>query len=264
MQRLLALTILLFICSTSFGQIDSAKTKFIIIGTIHTGNKYFNHRTLYKILVKLNPDIILWEQSTKFERVFGLRTANFLKIWNPGIEQLALQKYSRLNRSIQILPFDTTIPSRKHYLKNLVLVRDSFNDRLYNAKKSISDSIIYADFAHKYNLYYSFIDTSTLSRINQGDIIDQSRELHYEEEEVILPLGRKYISDSLVVNKFASEIQFWNDRNEHMMNEIIKYSKQFADKRIIILTGLNHKYYLLDKLKDRKGSDVRIIDFFDN
>jgi hypothetical protein len=264
MRSLLILIFILWRLSPLFGQIKSNETEIIIIGTIHDGNKSFNHRTLYKILVKLNPDIILWEQSTKFERVFGLRTANFLKIWNPGIEQLALQKYSRLNRSIQILPIDTTIPSRKHYIKNLELVWDTFHDRLYNAKKSISDSIIYADFAHKNNLYYSFIETSTLSRINQGDIIDQSRELKYLEEEVILPLGRKYISDSLVVNKFASEIQYWKDRNEHMNNEIMKYSKQFADKRIIILTGLNHKYYLLDKLKGRKGSDVRIIEFFDN
>lgn len=150
------------------GQSKSNETELIIIGTKHDGNKTFNHRALYKTLVKLHPDIILWEQSIKFKRVFGLRTANFLKILKPGIEQLALQKYSRFNNKIQILPFDTTITSRKDYLKKIVVVKDVFYNRLYNAKKSISDSISYEDFAYKYNLYYSFIDTATLVKINQG------------------------------------------------------------------------------------------------
>jgi hypothetical protein len=39
------------------------------------------------------------------------------------------------------------------------------------------------------------------------------------------------------------------------------YSKQFAGKKIIILTGLNHKYYLQDKLSDPKKRDVRISEF---
>lgn len=246
-----------------FGQSKFNETELIIIGTKHDGNKTFNHRTLYKTLVKIHPDIILWEQSIKFKRVFGLRTANFLKIWKPGIEQLALQKYSRFNKKIQILPFDTTINSRKDYLKKLVVEKDSFYERLYNAKKSISDSISYADFAYKYNSYYSIIDTSTLGRINQGDIIHQSQDLYHLEEEVILPLGRKYISDSLIVNKFANEIQYWNYRNEHMVNQIINYSKQFLGKRIVILTGLNHKYYLQDKLGNQKGNNVKIIEFVD-
>ena len=78
---------------------------------------------------------------------------------------------------------------------------------------------------------------------------------------MILPLGKKYISDSLLVNNFSNEVQFWNDRNDHMVNQILNYSKQFAGKKIIILTGLSHKYYLQDKLSDLKKSDLRFIEF---
>ena len=107
------------------------------------------------------------------------------------------------------------------------------------------------------------IDTSTLKRINQSDIVDKGRELNSLEEKVIIPLGVKYISDSLIVNNFRNEGQFWRERNEYMVNQIIKYSKQFAGKRIIILTGLDHKYYLKDKLSDPKISNVKIIEFVD-
>jgi hypothetical protein len=262
MRSLSTLIILLLIYSTSFGQLDSTKTELIIIGTIHTGNKNINHRTLYNVLKKLNPDIILYENSEKYKPVFGLKTATFLKIAKPSIEQLTLQTFSKRNRNTMILPYDTAF-LRRQYIKNIIAVKQIYYDSLNSSKKSISDSIVYADFAYKQNIYHSFIDTSTLSRINQKDRIDKSRELYYLEEKVILPLGKKYISDSLLVKSFSNEVQFWNDRNEYMVSQILNYSKQFAGKKIIILTGLNHKYYLQDKLSDPKKNNVKLIEFVD-
>jgi hypothetical protein len=262
MRSLSSLIILLLIHATSFGQLGSTKTELIIIGTIHTGNKNFNHKTLYNVLIKLNPDIILYESSEKYKPVFGLKTATFLRIAKPSIEQLTLQSFSKRNKNTLILPYDTTF-LRSQYIKKLMAVKQTFYDSLYSSKKSISDSIVYIDFAYKRNIYHSFIDTSTLSRINQKDIIDKCRELYYLEEKVILPLGKKYISDSLLVDNFSNEVQFWNDRNEYMVKKILNYSKQFAGRKIIILTGLNHKYYLQDKLSDSRKSDEKIIEFVD-
>ena len=48
-----------------------------------------------------------------------------------------------------------------------------------------------------------------------------------------------------------------------MANQILKYSKQFQGKRIVILTGLNHKYFLLDKLSEPTGQNLIIIEFID-
>jgi len=260
MRSVIILIISLLIYSASFGQIAPTKTELIIIGTIHTGNKNFNHKTLYNVIKRLNPHIILYENSEKHKPVFGLKTATLLKIAKPSIEQLALQTFTKRNRNTLILPYDTTF-SRRQYLKNIIVVKQTYYNSLYSSKKSIQDSIIYADFAYKHNIYYSFIDSSTLSRINQKDVIDKSRELHYLEEKLLLPLGKKYISDSLIFTNFFNEIQFWNYRNEHMVNQILNYSKQFAGKRIVILTGLNHKYYLQDKLGDQKENNVKIIEF---
>ena len=261
-MRLLITTIIFtFHFTVSFGQSVRSQTEIIIIGIIHSGNKSFNEKTLYKILKKNKPDVILWEQSTKFKRVFALKTGNSLRIWKPGIEQLSLQKFSRLNRHIPILPFDTTFANKGSYAKNLSAIIQTFNDSLNNAKKSFADSLSYREFANKQNQYHNFIDTATLKRINQSDVVDIARQLNSLEGKVLIPLGIKYISDSLVVSNFRSEGQFWNERNEHMVNQIIKYSKQYAGKRIIVLSGLDHKYYLQDKLSDPKRNDIKIIEF---
>lgn len=93
----------------------------MIIGTIHSGNSYFNHKTLFNYLEKNNPDVILQEQVTSFKRVFGLRTAKFLRIWKPSIEQLALQKYSTHYKNVEILGFDTAFDSKGNYKKEIGL-----------------------------------------------------------------------------------------------------------------------------------------------
>ena len=248
----------------SFGQSIKSKTEIIIIGIIHSGNKSFNESTLYKILKINKPDIILWEQSTIFKRVIGLKTGKLLGICKPGIEQLSLQKFSKLNRQVLILPFDTTFTNKKIYADSLNFIIQTFNDSLKKATKSFEDSISYSEFENKQNLYYSLIDTLPLKRINQNDVVDMARKLNFWEGKVIIPLGIKYISDSLVVSNFRNEGKFWNDRNEHMVNQIIKYSKQFIGKRIIVLTGLNHKYYLQDKLSTSERNDIKIIEFTDD
>jgi hypothetical protein len=261
MRRLITLFIVSLICSICFGQIDSTKTEVIIIGTIHTGNRNINHKTLYNILKKIKPDIILNEDSENYKPVFGLKTATFLKIAKPSIEQLALQTFSKRNKNTPILPYDTAF-SRRAYINSSETIKQIFYDSLYGAKKSISDSIIYAEFVFKYNFYYNCIDTSKFDRINQKNIIDKSRELYYLEENVLLSLAKKYITDSSIVNSFSNNIQFWNLRNEHMVRKIVNYSQQYLGKRIVVLTGLNHKYYLTDKLSDSKNN-IEIIEFWD-
>jgi len=136
----------------------------------------------------------------------------------------------------------------------------SFHDNLFNVKKTNTDSTIYAEFSSKHNKYYSLFDTSSLIRINRKDMIDMGRDIKNLEESVILPLGKKYLSDSSLVNNYAKEIQFWNQRNDHMVNQILYYSNQYAGKKIVVLTGVNHKYYLQDKIRNAKGSNVNIIE----
>ena len=79
MRNVFTIIILLICYYNGYCQIDSSKNEVIIIGTIHTGNKHFNHKTLYKLLDSLHPDIVLYEYSEEYKPVFGLKIATFLK-----------------------------------------------------------------------------------------------------------------------------------------------------------------------------------------
>ncbi len=254
MRYIVALMILLLLNKFSFGQIQNAKTEILIIGTIHNGNKYFDDKTLLKVFKKYNPDIILWEQSEKFKPVFGLLTANKLKILKPGIEQLSLQKYSKFKKTIKILPFGTLIISRANYIKEKIRIHDIFFKKLDEAKKSYIDSTNYANYTSKGNNYYTAFGNLSLLEINKPTYYVTAGELFQLEQEYIIPIAKKYITDTSLVNAFESEMNFWIARNNYMVEQILKYSKLFEGKRIVVLTGANHKYYLMDKLK--KQADV--------
>ena len=257
MKIVIFILVLVLQIKITSGQSPIAKTEIIIIGTVHTGNKYFDHRSLYNILGKYNPDIILNEQDTDFKRVFGLRTANFLKIWKPGIEQLALQKYSKNNGGVKILGFDTTF-SRKKYIREYIKLNNDFFNIMNGLKMIYTDSLLYAYYANKSNEYYSLVFNTNLFRLNQPDVTEMSRKLKQMEKTHILLLGKKYISDTTLVQHFENELEFWEDRNNYMIRKIIKYSKQYAGKKIIILTGHSHKYYLVDKLQELESETIKI------
>ena len=246
MRNLITLVLLLIINTKSFGQADSSKTEIVIIGTIHTGNKFFNHKTLSKILKKLNPDIILNEDSEKHKPVFGLKTAKFLKIAKPDIEQLALQTFSKENKNVNIFPYDTNFVSRIKYKRKINKIHSLFFNRLNAAKMSQEDSISYADYANLRNDYGEFIMRATLVEINQPDIIDIARKKYELEETVILPIARKYLDDFLLIDEFEKNLLFWNARNQFMVRQIISYINKYPKKRIVVLCGLNHKYFLND------------------
>jgi len=264
MHKFILLLFLTFTNVLTYGQEKTHETEILIIGTIHSGNQQFNHKTLYRTLKKYNPDIILWEQSEPFEREFGLLTAHRLKIVKPTIEQLALQRYSSYKKNQIILGFDTVFTSKKKYLKTFPKLKQIYYDSLFNSNKSIPDSIIFADYTKKFNDYYNLVYNETLTRINKSDIIQTSRELKKYDEEHILPLGKKYISDSIIISNFQNEVKFWIARNTYMVKQIKSYVNQYEGKRIIILTGINHKYFLTDELLEDHNINIRLNELSDN
>lgn len=242
-----------------FAQNEAPKTELFIIGTIHAGNKHFDHRTIYKELSGYKPDVILWEQSTVFKRVWGLQTATFLKIIKPGIEQLGLQKYSRRNKQIPILPFDTSFKSRSQYLRTTAKMETAFFDSLSNVLMNEEDLLLYKNYVEKRNAFIDKLFHSNLATINQPDVVATSRNLYRLERESIIPLAEKYIKDTSLVDAFIDDLNFWEARNEFMVKQIQQYLQQFAGKRMLVLTGLNHKYYLLERLSALENDTLKFI-----
>jgi hypothetical protein len=264
MRKSCVLVLLLFVFNyvALYAQPVSTAPEILILGTVHKNNKKITHHTLFDILNKYQPDLILKETENDYEYVFGLFTAYRLKIASPSMEQLALQKFKRHNKTVPVLGFDITITSRKNYLKNLIKLYDRFHEALYATKKNPSDSILYANYTKLSNEYFDQYMFETISYINQDSVFSKARLVHQMEDDIV-KLGSNYISDKKIVDAYKADNDFWITRNEYMGNKIVEITKQRNPKRIVVITGLSHKYYLLDKLKNQAEVPFRFLTLTD-
>jgi hypothetical protein len=257
--------LLLLYCActiSTFGQPKNDKASVMIIGTIHTGNKTFDHRYLYQKLQQLKPDVILWEFSTPYNKVFGLRTAHFLKLAKPGIEQLALQKYVSKYKGCKVLPFDTLIPDRRKYQKDIVRFSMTLHDSLSSiSKNNIADSAAIADFETAGNTVYSQFPSASLEYLNHPDFIEKTRRIFNLQATIINPLLVKSYPDTELTKWYLHEAAFRELRNSHMAKQIIRMAELHKGKKIVILTGLFHKYILSDKLREAGQGSYTILPF---
>ena len=272
MRKLFAVIILLFSHLNGYCQTDSSKTEVIIIGTMHYGNKYFNHKTLYQLIDSLNPDIILNESNNQHKQVFGLKTARFLKVFKPTIEQLTLQTFKKRNKSILMLPYDTTFQNPKatknplkaeyrarvKYVKKETKTESRVFDSLHIAKKDAADSIKLSTYITKRNIYFRSFKEMKLGEINDPQFYNTAGEICKDDQELILPLIKKYVKDTTLYKEFESNLSFWNERNNFMVSQIENIAKSNPKKRIIVLTGLYHKYFLVNKLSNQNRNNIRL------
>lgn len=243
------IAILCHVTTGLLSQDTGTPAEIIIIGTIHTGNKKFNHKTLYKTLKEVKPDIILREQDKPYRRVFGLSLAHFLKIKKASIEKLSVQQYARQNKNCVILPYDTTIPNRRGYIKKWIAINNRFFRQLDTVSMSASDSTLYNSFKKINKAYYATVVRSTLAEINHAAFMDRTHHLYEVEKKQVLEMGKVYITDTAAVQDFEKIVLFWEKRNNYMAAQVVKIAKENPGKKILVLCGLNHKYYLTQSLQ---------------
>ena len=258
--------ILISICVISFStnlsvfaQQNEIQTELLIIGVNHNRTKKINYKKLYQLLEVNKPDLILWEQSEGFEREIGLRTAYRLKIVSPTTEQLALQVFNKKNRLIPILGFDTGFSSKKKYINETVRISDVFFTKLDQSKLNKEDSLKYRVYVDLHNNYIDDFYNKSLEEINLPIIYRKAKEIKEMEFNVIIPIAKKCVTDSIVLNDYISDRNFGKARNGYMAQKILEIASAQKGKRIIVLTGLNHKYFLIEELSKQTKMNLKLL-----
>lgn len=227
-----------------------AQDNLVILGTIHRGNPNLDQKDLLKRLEEEKPDIILWEQDKPFKPVFGLLTANWLRIWHPDIEQMALQRYYRANPSVPILPYDTSFADKHAYRKEYQRKNDSIVTALQLAGLKGEDSSMLHRWLDGYHIYDSLASIGTLDDVNQLRVYGMARELYQMEELRIFSLAERYLNDQALLEWYRKDLRFWHLRNRYMARQIQSVVQNNPGKKVLVLTGLSHKYYLVDALTE--------------
>ncbi|MFA5032405.1 MAG: hypothetical protein WC614_05235 [bacterium] len=226
-------------------------TEIIVIGTIHSPTLNYSAEALLDILKKVNPQVILYEcDSSAFPDSFQL-----LGFWRKGQEGMAVVEFQSVSPGCVLRPYDIEgrdkFYKKHNYFKLEKDVLEKINQAYNDGKTNGNVQLYYGLSAVLMDIKGSFSQESP--RVINSGAYDYlvSSEKHYVNE------GFKTIIDSIpelhqYKDFWKLDCDFWIKRNDTMVNNIIHFSKEFSGKRIVVMCGCEHRYYLVGKLKEKQ------------
>ncbi len=268
MRRVLELTfigLLLFSCTNN-------KTELVLLGTVHQPIQNFTPDSLYNILIEIKPDLILFEVDSSF----FTEDFEFNRTWDSN-ENIATVKYMN-NFDVDVRPYEFTgrneyrikIGSRPTDSKALNLLDSLYHKDLLNP----SDSKTYKDYLNindslnslAYHGIKAFNNSDTDNIAQTRQEFQYQKLLHIMNEYPVFSDTYYVKSDGDIISYFegykkASE--FWDLRNRTMAKNILHFTDEYRGKRIVVLNGFFHRYYLDSLLRPEQEESNFIIKNFD-
>lgn len=249
-------------------------TEIIVIGTLHKPEPNFNSEILFNILEDVKPDFILRELDSSFF------TSDFRhKSVSNSNEGMASERYVEKYPTAKLRPYE--FEGRNEYRINIgSRPTDGLTTKLLDSLNkanllSTSESTIH----NKYRaLLEPLIVLASKSPENFNNPTTDSicAERQYYQYKMLPKItnvrdefsthfhtkpNRQKISYR---DGFQLACDFWDLRNQSMAKNIMTISEQNKGKRIVVLCGFMHRYYLLSELKRlTKDKDIILKEYYE-
>jgi len=272
MRLFKALAITLFFCNLCTGSNltettkdpQSQVTQVVIIGTSHSAhykNPNYSPEMLKEIILSLKPDAILNELPLSLVDPNGrplIRDRNSSGPENWAADTVATQL------GIRQIPFDR--PDRQeNYKKTNYFERQKRSNELSNKwiKETIDKDPNSLDIeisqlrgyaSQAQNMLFMNFGPEIINSDAHDSIIRVRRSLWFDIMPVIL---KKYPGYETLIDDYRFQKQEWQERNKIMADNIVKAAKEYPGKRLVVLTGAEHRYILRDLLKDANSIDLK-------
>jgi hypothetical protein len=264
------ITLVLFLTVNLF--FSQNKAEIYIIGNIHDSVPNYNPQILSAILDKIKPDIIMHEVDSEGMKEY--ETMSDLK----GNEITASNIYTKKHPGTVRLPFD--FEGRNQYRKDKGMVPTDnlavkLIDSLYKTKSLKPEEIkIYEGFLSSTQ---ELMKTAALSPENFNnkttDKLSEKRQDSQYHELLKITEKRPEFATHFVTKPNGEKISyregfklmsgFWDLRNQTMASNIAKAADKNPGKRIVVLTGFLHRYYLIKLLNKMNKNKFVIKEFYD-
>lgn len=126
-------------------------------------------------------------------------------------------------------------------------------NHLYKENKlSLQQKSFIDDYNRSGDYIWKYVKDSSLIKLNQKSLIDSTRKYIELYALNMYSLVDQYETTKQYASFVKEDISLWDRRNSKMAENILQYIKSLDGKRIVVLTGLYHKYALLDLLSSKQ------------
>lgn len=267
MKKLFLTLILLSLCIFS-QSCRKRQTDLILLGTVHQPVENFNSDSLYNILKKIQPDVILFEVDSSF----FTPDFKFNKTWESN-ENIATVRYMD-NFKVDVRPYDFTgrneyrrkMGSRPTDSKTIKLIDSLYEQDLLNGEEmlvyqnflKITDTLNSFGFLgpHKFNNRI----TDSIARIRQHYLYKKLLKIVDDNQIFSNTYYKKEDGDSISYKTgYRRASEFWDLRNRTMAKNILHFTNEYKGKRIVVLNGYFHRHYLDSLLRPEQKNNNFII-----
>jgi hypothetical protein len=166
-------------------------------------------------------------------------------------EMEILYIYLNYDSSIKNFPFDIAILNRKDDVALNNRKEQEWIEMInkaYSENKITSALLPLFDLCLKYNNYYVSMSSKSYRELNKKVVSDSIRSFMALEKELNLKLIENIPELGIYKDWQTQNYANWVQRNEAMAKNIIRFTDTTKAKRVVVFTGILHKYYLIDLL----------------
>jgi hypothetical protein len=240
-----------------------SQTQITIIGSPHRETGQFKKKDLYHAIDLIKPDLILVElDSGQLAKDFSIP-----QTLRPYFEMAVVDSFIKKNPNTHLRPFDYE-GRNKFFIEN-----HYFNDeanffgglsRLYRKDSLSFTNHLIQEAALNYSGIADRFSETSLETINSSQvdaIIEIKMKWYYKYFNRIIATTPPLIKYSA---HFKLDSVFWIKRNNQMAQHIINFSKRYTGKKIVVITGNSHRYFLKELLvPDARKYGFKITEFYE-
>jgi hypothetical protein len=192
-----------------------------ILSSFHMERGKCNTVELYRIIEKIQPEIIFEElPSDVFEIIYNMGRSP------ESLEAITIKRYLR-NYQIDHVPVDTLHVNEAELFNEFDLIANKSNEYAELMKQQLSMIIRNG---------YSFLNSDDCDELN-----DRIRII---EENVLFE-----INNPLLYNRYLTDRELHNKREDLMLQNIYNYSKKFHYNKALFICGSEHRKSLIQKIQ---------------
>lgn len=235
------------------------ETEVYVVGTLHFENNSVKRDDFFRYISSISPNIILYE-TANINRV--LNRTNFFNQLNivlkgkNKIESFIVHRYLKYHPETKVFGYEWKDRDEFHFKHSYASTSSEMIGsliQLYN-QNQLNEAEV------KILKEYLTLNNS-LNKISSSGSVDEINSLEtdsiaFHRQNYMYNFLPTIIKEKNELEKYHSfadvHMGYWDKRNQEMVSNIIEHIKLHPNKRLLILTGFFHRYYLIDELKKQE------------